>query len=158
MNYIEHNFKILAQFEHDAANGKLPHFSFIEPQYFSVPLFPANDQHPSHDVSHGKRICICTGCDLEVVDSFLDCIGENLIKRIYTALRNSPQWNSTLFIVTFDEHGGFYDHVPPPMNVPSPDGINANDPVYFGFDRLGIRIPTLMVSPWINKVIRSDPI
>jgi phospholipase C len=129
VNYMTHNYGVLGQFEQDAAKGNLPQFSFIEPAYFSIPLFPANDQHPSHDISHG----------------------EVLIKRIYTALRNSPQWNSTLFIVTFDEHGGFYDHVTPPMNVPNPDGMNANDPVYFGFDRLGVRVPTLMISPWINK-------
>jgi phospholipase C len=94
--------------------------------------------------------------DIEMVTYFLRFIGEALIKRIYTALRNSPQWNSTLFIVTFDEHGGFYDHVTPPMNVPNPDGLNADDPVYFGFDRLGVRVPTLMISPWINKVRLSE--
>ena len=57
-----------------------------------------------------------------------------------------------MFIITFDEHGGFYDHVPPPMNVPNPDGLYATDPVLFKFDRLGVRVPTLMISPWINKV------
>jgi hypothetical protein len=99
---------------------------------------------------------ICNGFGFETVTYFLCFVGEALIKRIYTALRNSPQWNSTLFIVTFDEHGGFYDHVTPPMNVPNPDGLNADDPVYFGFDRLGVRVPTLMISPWINKVRLLD--
>jgi phospholipase C len=126
--YLINNYGILEQFESDAASGTLPQFSFIEPQYYSIPYYPANDQHPSHDVSQG----------------------ELLIKRIYRAVRNSPQWNSTLLIITFDEHGGFYDHVPPPMNVPNPDGLNSNSPP-FNFDRLGVRVPTLMISPWINK-------
>ncbi len=86
----------------------------------------------------------------------MSIIGELLIKRLYNAVRNSPQWNQTLFIITFDEHGGFYDHVPPPMNVPNPDGLYATDPVLFRFDRLGVRVPTLMVSPWINKVIDKN--
>lgn len=80
-----------------------------------------------------------------------ETIGELLIKQVYNAVRNSPQWNTTLLIITFDEHGGFYDHVPPPMNVPNPDGLNSKDPA-FNFDRLGVRVPTLMISPWINKV------
>lgn len=67
---------------------------------------------------------------------------------MYEALRASPTWNKTLFLITYDEHGGFYDHVPPPSKgVPSPDGIRA--PNGFDFDRLGVRVPTLAISPWI---------
>jgi phospholipase C len=54
------------------------------------------------------------------------------------------------FVITYDEHGGFFDHVPPPQNgVPNPDGIIS--PEGFNFDRLGVRIPTVVISPWINK-------
>jgi phospholipase C len=80
------------------------------------------------------------------------------MKQVYEWVRNSPVWNSTLLIITYDEHGGFYDHYPTPLqNVPSPDGIpSTNDP--FNFTRLGVRVPTLLISPWINKgVVIGDP-
>jgi len=55
-------------------------------------------------------------------------------------------------LITYDEHGGFYDHVPTPVSgVPNPDGIVGPDPFYFGFDRLGVRVPTILISPWIDK-------
>jgi len=75
---------------------------------------------------------------------------KKLMKEVYEALRASPQWNETLFIITYDEHGGFYDHYPPPMNVPNPDGINDTS-LNFSFNRIGIRIPTILISPWLNK-------
>jgi phospholipase C len=76
---------------------------------------------------------------------------------IYQALRNSPAWNETAFVITYDEHGGFYDHVPPPdSGVPSPDGIVASNG--FQFDRLGIRIPTVAISPRIKRgTVVHDP-
>ncbi|CAD6232321.1 unnamed protein product [Miscanthus lutarioriparius] len=90
----------------------------------------ADDDHPAHDVANGQR----------------------LVKDVYEALRASPQWNQTLLIVTYDEHGGFYDHVATPTaGVPSPDGIRGPPPFFFKFDRLGVRVPTIMVSPWIKK-------
>jgi len=67
--------------------------------------------------------------------------GQRLIKRVYEALRSSPQWNSTLFLLTYDEHGGYYDPIPPPMYAPNPDTMISTDPV-FHFDRLGLRVPT----------------
>ena len=67
--------------------------------------------------------------------------GERLIKNVYEALRNSPQWEQTAFVLMYDEHGGFYDHVTPPqVGVPSPDNVKSV-PDGFNFDRLGIRIP-----------------
>ncbi|KAB1220028.1 Non-specific phospholipase C3 [Morella rubra] len=57
-----------------------------------------------------------------------------------------------LFVITYDEHGGFYDHVPTPVTgVPSPDGLVGAAPYYFKFDRLGVRVPTLLISPWIER-------
>ena len=82
------------------------------------------------------------------------------MKDVYEAARSSPRWNETLFIVTYDEHGGFYDHVPPPrVGVPPPGDGEASYPDQFGFDRLGIRIPTLLVSPWVSRgsVVSSPP-
>jgi phospholipase C len=102
----------------------------IEPSYFDLKRMPANDDHPSHDVANGQKF----------------------VKEVYEALRASPQWNETLLVITYDEHGGFYDHVKTPyVNIPSPDGNTGPAPSFFKFDRLGVRVPTIMVSPWIKK-------
>ncbi|KAL2347052.1 hypothetical protein Fmac_001052 [Flemingia macrophylla] len=118
------------KFKRDARNGKLPPVSVIEPRYFDLKGLPANDDHPSHDVAHGQM----------------------LVKEVYESLRASPQWNQTLLIITYDEHGGFFDHVKTPfVNIPNPDGNTGPAPYFFKFDRLGVRVPTIMVSPWIKK-------
>lgn len=123
-----HEFDL--KFVKDARNGKLPNLAVIEPRYFDLIGIPANDDHPSHDVANGQK----------------------LVKQVYETLRASPQWNETLFIITYDEHGGFYDHVETPyLGVPNPDGNNGPAPFFFKFDRLGVRVPTIMVSPWIKK-------
>lgn len=118
------------KFKLHAKLGKLPNYAVIEQRYFDVDLFPANDDHPSHDVVYGQRF----------------------VKDVYETLRASPQWKEMAILITYDEHGGFYDHVPTPVEgVPNPDGIIGPDPFYFRFDRLGVRVPTLLVSPWIEK-------
>jgi len=126
-----HNEHWFEDFGDHVKLGKLSNYTFLAPRFFAIPDFPANDEHPSHDVS----------------------LGEKLISDIYATLRNSVYWNTTLFIVTYDEHGGYYDHVPTPQQgVPNPDGKDAKAPdPPFSFDRLGIRVPTVMASPWINK-------
>ncbi|KAG6590161.1 Non-specific phospholipase C2, partial [Cucurbita argyrosperma subsp. sororia] len=124
-------FHLFGQFKRDASQGNLPNYVVLEPRYFDLPLEPGNDDHPSHDVYQGQM----------------------LVKEVYETLRASPQWNETLFIITYDEHGGYYDHVPTPINVPSPDGIVGQEPFLFNFDRLGVRVPTIMISPWIEKGI-----
>ena len=87
--------------------------------------------------------------------------GEQYIKDIYEALRSSPQWNESLLVITYDEHGGFFDHVAPPQTgVPPPgDGETSYPTEDFAFDRLGLRVPTLLVSPWIRPgtVVSSPP-
>lgn len=118
------------KFKRHARLGKLPNYAVIEQRYFDVSLFPANDDHPSHDVAEGQRF----------------------VKEVYETLRSSPQWNEMAFLITYDEHGGFFDHVPTPVShVPSPDGVIGPDPFFFRFDRLGVRVPTLLISPWIDK-------
>ncbi|ONK77823.1 uncharacterized protein A4U43_C02F11100 [Asparagus officinalis] len=117
-------------FKEHAREGKLKNLSVIEPRYFDLVGYEADDDHPSHDVANGQK----------------------LVKEVYDALKASPQWNESLLIVTYDEHGGFYDHVETPyVGIPNPDGIKGPSPFFFGFDRLGVRIPTIMVSPWIKK-------
>ncbi|XP_021816294.1 non-specific phospholipase C1 [Prunus avium] len=118
------------KFKLHAKRGKLPNYAVIEQRYFDVKELPANDDHPSHDVARGQRF----------------------VKEVYETLRASPQWKEMALLITYDEHGGFYDHVPTPVSgVPSPDGIVGPDPFYFRFDRLGVRVPTILVSPWVEK-------
>ncbi|KAG5515119.1 hypothetical protein RHGRI_036229 [Rhododendron griersonianum] len=123
-----HNYAL--KFKADAKKGKLPNYVVLEQRYFDVELSPANDDHPSHDVAVGQRF----------------------VKEVYETLRSSPQWEEMAFLITYDEHGGFYDHVSTPVSgVPNPDGIVGPDPFYFGFDRLGVRVPTILISPWVDK-------
>jgi phospholipase C len=123
----EHLYSFEENFMADAMAGRLPNYSFIEPRYFADPLVNRlpNDQHPPHDVA----------------------LGERLIARVYDAIRNGAGWERTLFIITFDENGGIWDHVPPPKAVP-PD--QHGDQSGFAFDRYGVRVPAILVSPWIT--------
>lgn len=113
------------EFLTNAKTGALPNYSFIEPRYFADALTRdmPSDQHPPHDVRYGER----------------------LIARCYDALRSGPDWPHTLFLIIYDEHGGIYDHVPPPAAV-SPDDQHEDG---FAFDRYGVRVPAVIVSPWI---------
>src|SRR3954447_9907535 len=117
------NFYSFGQFRKDARDGKLPNYAFVEPKYLSF-LGEANDQHPPHDIR----------------------AGEALIADIYNSLRASPQLEKSLLIIVHDEHGGMYDHVPPPSATP-PDSYTSQ----FAFDRYGVRVPAVLVSPFIPK-------
>lgn len=129
LKYIDNFRPYDLTFKNHAKNGTLPNYTVIEPRYFDLPGFPANDDHPVHDVANGQK----------------------LIKEVYEALRNGPQWNECLLLITYDEHGGFFDHVPTPLGVPSPDGmVGTADPHSFDFTRLGVRVPTLLISPYIE--------
>lgn len=125
-------YHFMDKFYEDAAAGTLPDYSWLEPSYFDVPETGryAADQHPAHDVS----------------------VGDELIKKIYESIRASPQWNTTAFIITYDEHGGFFDHVTPPENIPNPDDMICEESNGgFNFDRQGVRVPFIVVSPWVEK-------
>ena len=77
---------------------------------------------------------------------------QELIAEVYNAIRTRPAlWNSTLLVILYDEHGGFYDHVVPPKAV-APDQHNEE----YTFDRLGIRVPALLVSPWVKRGVLSE--
>ncbi|XP_010056549.2 non-specific phospholipase C3 [Eucalyptus grandis] len=127
--YLKHFHQFDLHFKRHAKEGKLPNYTVIEQRYFELSHIPGNDDHPSHDISEGQKF----------------------VKEVYEALRSSPQWNEILFVIVYDEHGGFYDHVPTPVEgVPSPDGIVGPAPYSFNFDRLGVRVPAILVSPWIE--------
>ncbi|MDE3154381.1 MAG: alkaline phosphatase family protein [Acidobacteriota bacterium] len=122
------NFRFFPDFFRDLKNKTLPHYVFLEPRYFDFLQWKANDQHPPHDVS----------------------LGEHLIADVYEQLRASDYWATSLFVILYDEHGGIYDHVRPPEQVPNPDGKVSTDPP-FDFTRLGLRVPAVLVSPFVPK-------
>ena len=115
------HFGKFTDFQAAAAAGTLPPFTFLEPSWSSS----GNNQHPPYDVA----------------------LGEQLIHDVYEALRAGPGWPGTLLVVTYDEHGGCYDHVPPPWGAVPPDDNTGE--FSFGFDRFGVRVPTVLVSPLI---------
>ena len=115
------HFGLFTDFQAAAAAGTLPAFTFLEPSWPT----DGNSQHPNYNVA----------------------LGEQLIHDTYEALRTGPGWNQTLFVLTYDEHGGCYDHVPPPWGATPPD--NSAGEFGFGFDRFGVRVPTLLISPLI---------
>lgn len=100
----------------DVMSGNLPQFSLIDPQFFGA---GANDDHPDHDIQ----------------------LGQALIGTIFRALAESPIWQKCLFVITYDEHGGFYDHVAPPKTTDE----RAD------FQQLGFRVPTLVLGPHVRR-------
>lgn len=104
----------LEDFFEDAEAGRLPAVCVVEP------AFGSNDDHPPHH----------------------PMLGQMFLSSVYTALATSPQWKNCLLVITYDEHGGFFDHVPPPKAVDE----RAAD----GFDQLGFRVPTLVVGPYVK--------
>ena len=111
----------IADADYDAA------YTFIEPSYDVFNHFEGgNSQHPLGSAR----------------------AGEMLIKRTYEALRRSPVWERSMLIVTYDEHGGFYDHVAPPAAVPTGETGRAYS---FSFEQLGPRVPALIISPLADR-------
>jgi phospholipase C len=114
-SYPRERFHGIEQLFDDAAAGALPNFTMIEP------IYGLNDDHPpAHPLS-----------------------GQAFIAQVYDALSKSPQWDRMLVVVTYDEHGGFFDHVPPPTT----DDERASE----GFDQLGFRVPSLVLGPWVKR-------
>jgi phospholipase C len=128
------------QFLQDCADGSLPTYSFIEPNL----LYGHNDMHPAFGA-------LFPGTAIDPPSSLLG--GEALLAKIYRAIQSSRSdigsnaWN-TLLVVTFDEHGGTYDHVPPPL-APPPDPDAPPGELGFRFDRSGARVPAFAISAWI---------
>jgi phospholipase C len=129
-------FGTYKQFLSDCEEALLPDYSFVEPNYSDHQTDSgaevASDQHPDHDIQ----------------------AGELLIAEVYMAIKRSPLWSKTALLIVYDEHGGIYDHVPPPSCKPDNFQSSVIDPgtgLGFKFDRLGVRVPAILISPWIPK-------
>jgi phospholipase C len=119
-------------FEKEVAAKDYPWaFTLIEPDYGDIvgnTFTRGTSQHPLDDVAGGEK----------------------LIKQVYEAIRNSPHWETSLLIVTWDEHGGFYDHVTPPRAVAPGDNAGSKHNKYgFTFEQYGVRVPAVVISPLI---------
>lgn len=140
VNLLQHEPQLFAtydQFLADCQAGTLPDYSFVEPNYSDHDGDNgeelASDQHPDHNVQ----------------------AGEIFIASVYNAIKQNPTlWASTALLIVYDEHGGIYDHVPPPACMPDGFVAQPNDTGTgraFAFDRLGVRVPAILVSPWVPK-------
>jgi len=147
VNLFQHQpqlFGTYDQFLADCKSGMLPAYSFIEPNYTDHDSDDgeqlASDQHPDHNVQ----------------------AGELYIASVYNAIVSNPAlWASTVLLVVYDEHGGIFDHVPPPACTPDGHSAGPADTQLtytFNFDRLGVRVPAILISPWIPKgtVVGTD--
>ena len=108
----------------DCAAGTLPAVSFVEPRFLGEAQGFSNDYHPHSDIRKG----------------------EAFLNTLYEAVISSPNWSSTILVINFDEWGGFFDHVPPPLApIPPADAALDSD------GRLGFRVPALVISPWSSR-------
>jgi len=117
----------IGDFFADCAAGTLPAVSYVDPRFLGAQLGLSNDDHPHTDIRNGQVF----------------------LNDIYNAVVNSPNWPNTVFVITYDEWGGFFEHVPPPT-APIPPASRAAGDVD---GRLGFRIPTFIISPWSSAVV-----
>jgi phospholipase C len=115
------NVGLFKDFQADARAGSLPAYAFLEPSWSST----GNSEHPNYNVA----------------------LGEQLLLDTYRSVSGGPLWASTLLIITYDEHGGCYDHVAPPWGATPPDSTAGQ--FSFDFTRFGVRVPTVLISPLI---------
>jgi phospholipase C len=114
-----------AAFLADAAAGTLPHVSFVEPRLLGEEIGASNDDHPHADVRNGQAF----------------------MNLVYSAVTRSPAWRNTVLVINYDEWGGFFDHVPPPVGpIPAADQIAGNQDGLLGF-----RTPCLVISPFARR-------
>ena len=128
-----HRFHEFSHFKKELmAPGFSSSYIFIEPDWHPFTHFKGGtSQHPLDDVTGGER----------------------LVKEVYEAIRGSPVWESSMLIITYDEHGGFYDHVAPPTTVdPGDTPSNPDNNKYgFNFRQLGVRVPAIVISPHVSN-------
>lgn len=133
------HFKDLCKAAPDADPSlKLPTYSFIEPRFMPgvFGLDQPDDYHPPHNI----------------------CRGEQFLAKVYKAVRISPYRDKILLVVMFDEHGGCYDHVPPPNGATPPEPGQTARECDFKFDRFGVRVPLIVISSYVEPgtVFRAD--
>ena len=118
----------ISQYFTDLANNQLPAVTYIDPTQFDVPHHTENDEHPPADVQ----------------------VGQKFSADIMNGLMSSPEWTTSALFFTYDEHGGFYDHVTPPA-APIPDNIApiiGPSDYQAAFDQYGVRVPVAVISPF----------
>jgi phospholipase C len=126
------NFGTLDDFAAKCRAGSLPSYTFLEPTYGGA---GQNDQHPPSDIR----------------------AGEQLIADVYNLVRASPAFEQTLLVITYDEHGGCYDHVAPPGGAKNPDPASQPGQDGFLFNRFGVRVPCVLVNPFIRRGLVARP-
>jgi len=126
------NFQSMSSFSAAVKANALPNYAFIEPQHF---FSDSNSQHPGNNEKSNRDMLA----------------GEHLIWSVWNTLVSNPKvWAKTLLVITWDEHGGLYDHMKPKATVPPKSGMTS--PKFdFKFDVTGVRVPTVFVSPWIKR-------
>ncbi|HEX8845764.1 MAG TPA: alkaline phosphatase family protein [Pyrinomonadaceae bacterium] len=150
-------------FLEDLAYNTLPMYSFIEPRYsynYAPNQYPPNSNHPG-GADYLKIVVSNDNPPIDVFD------GELLLLEIYTALSNSKYWPSSLLIITYDEHGGTYDHVvppavptnavPPASNIPAAKDHGDKVADGFNYNVYGCRVPAIIVSPLIGAGTTINP-
>ena len=116
---IDFEFRSIEDFVADARNGALPQFSFVEPK------FDFEDDHPPADIRNGQAF----------------------VRKIIEAIADQHTWPRVALFITYDEHGGYFDHVPPPPAC-EPDEMR---PATHAYDRYGFRVPLFVISPYVRK-------
>jgi phospholipase C len=123
----------IGQFWTDARRGSLANVVFVDPNYTDA----AEDDGTSNDY-HPKGSVL---------------VAEQFVARVHNALRDGPQWNRMVFVLNFDEHGGFFDHVPPPACLD--DTVLAGSGPFPNLKRLGFRVPAIAMGPFAPRKIES---
>jgi phospholipase C len=129
-NWFDHQMS----FEEICKRGQLPSVTFVEPNFRDIPpLSTANDDLAPADILRGQQF----------------------ISRVVNAVRSAPTWGRTLLLITYDEHGGFYDHVPPPGTLKGPDEWRGRVPPLTPIadppsNFMGVRVPAILVSPFVR--------
>lgn len=136
------NFATMQTFYNDVAAGTLPTYAFVEPRM----IFNNSDYHPPAPSFTYNGITIGGISDVRA--------GDLLMHQVYDAVRRSASTSgsnamNTLLLLTFDEHGGCYDHIPPPTAIPPDPDVRTGEKD-FKFDRLGVRVPTIAVSAYTD--------
>ena len=117
--------KPFSQFLADAAAGTLPNVAYVDPGFAGETTDTSNDDHPHGDIRDG----------------------EAFLNQVYAAVTSSPNWSKTVLVINFDEWGGFFDHVPPPLAPIPPASAAAGVPD----GRLGFRVPCIVISPYARR-------